>query len=50
MKITQKTVTKEKGHGRIEKREYLLEINIDWLPQNQLGGIKSDRCDEIHSF
>ena len=28
-----KTATKEKGHGRIEKREYFLETNIDWLSQ-----------------
>ena len=25
--------TLEKGHGRIEKREYFLETDIDWLPQ-----------------
>jgi len=24
-------VTENKGHGRIEKREYFLETNIDWL-------------------
>lgn len=28
----QTTVTKEKGHGRIEQREYFLETDIDWLP------------------
>jgi predicted transposase YbfD/YdcC len=26
-------VTKEKGHGRIERREYSLETRIDWLTQ-----------------
>ena len=31
MRDCEKTVTKEKGHGRIEKREYFLETNIDWL-------------------
>ena len=30
---TQKTETFEKDHGRIEKREYFLETNIDWLSQ-----------------
>ena len=30
-----KTVTKEKGHGRIETRKYFLETEIDWLPQKQ---------------
>jgi predicted transposase YbfD/YdcC len=44
----QTTVTIEKGHGRIEKREYLLETDIDWLPRKQLwrglsaiGAVKS---------
>ena len=44
----QRTVTKEKGHGRIEKREYFLETDIDWLPQkadwaglNAIGAVKS---------
>jgi len=36
-------VTENKGHGRIEKREYFLEINIDWLngrdDWNNLNGI-----------
>jgi predicted transposase YbfD/YdcC len=32
-KDTEKTVTKEKGHGRIEKREYFLETEIGWLSQ-----------------
>lgn len=33
MKLHEKTVTKEKGHGRIETREYFLETDIDWMPQ-----------------
>jgi Transposase len=44
----QATITKEKGHGRIEKREYLLETDIDWLPQkanwaglSAIGAVKS---------
>jgi predicted transposase YbfD/YdcC len=44
----QKAVTKEKGHGRIEKREYFLETDIDWLPQklawdglSGIGAVKS---------
>jgi len=36
MEVTEKTVTKEKGHGRIETREYFLETGIDWLPQKAL--------------
>ena len=43
VKIDNKTVTKEKGHGRIETREYYLEPEIDWLwqrPQwSNLNGI-----------
>jgi len=31
--VITKSVTREKGHGRIEKREYLLETDIDWLTQ-----------------
>jgi predicted transposase YbfD/YdcC len=38
----------EKGHGRIEKREYFLETDIDWLQQkpewtnlNALGAVRS---------
>jgi predicted transposase YbfD/YdcC len=38
----------EKGHGRLEKREYFLETAIDWLPQksewsnlNALGGVST---------
>jgi predicted transposase YbfD/YdcC len=41
-------VTKEKNHGRIEKREYFLETEIDWLGQksdwsnlNAVGMVKS---------
>ena len=48
MKVTEKTATKEKNHGRIETREYFLETDIDWLPQksewadlNAIGMIKS---------
>ena len=32
-KESEKTSTFEKGHGRIEKREYYLTTNIDWLEQ-----------------
>ena len=42
------TTTKEKGHGRIEKREYILETSIDWLWQkpdwvnlNGIGMVRS---------
>jgi predicted transposase YbfD/YdcC len=38
----------EKGHGRIEKREYFMETDIDWLSQkaewenlNAIGGVRS---------
>ena len=41
-------VTKEKGHGRIEKREYFLETGIEWLVQkpdwanlNAIGMVQS---------
>jgi predicted transposase YbfD/YdcC len=44
----QTATTREKGHGRIEKREYFLETEIDWLPQkeawknlNAIGAVKS---------
>ena len=44
----EKTETKEKGHGRIEKREYFLATDIDWLWQkpewtnlNGIGMVKS---------
>ena len=43
-----KTVTREKGHGRIETREYFLETDMDWLSQkadwdwlNAIGMVKS---------
>lgn len=42
------TKTYEKGHGRIEKREYFLSTDIAWLPQksdwanlNAIGAVKS---------
>lgn len=42
------TKSLEKGHGRIEKREYYLETEIDWLSQkpawlklNAIGAVKS---------
>ena len=31
--VTKKIVTHDKGHGRIETREYFLETEIDWLYQ-----------------
>jgi len=31
--VNTKSVTREKDHGRIEKREYFLETDIDWLSQ-----------------
>jgi len=44
----QSAVTREKDHGRIEKREYFLETDIDWLAQrsdwaglNAIGAVKS---------
>ncbi len=44
----QRTVTKEKGHGRVETREYQLETEIDWLAQkadwvnlNAVGAVTS---------
>jgi len=43
VKIEDKVVTKEKGHGRIETREYYLETDLDWLWQkaewSNLNGI-----------
>ena len=43
-----KSVTREKGHGRIETREYFLEADIDWLENrsdwtnlNGIGMVKS---------
>ena len=44
----QTAITKEKGHGRIEKREYFLETDINWTPRKQdwvgmnaIGAVKS---------
>ena len=49
----QTSSTKEKGHGRIEKREYFLETDIDWLPQKTawaglkaIGAAKSTVCEK----
>ncbi|MCL1820217.1 MAG: ISAs1 family transposase [Oscillospiraceae bacterium] len=40
--VKAKTVTREKGHGRIETREYLLETEIDWLYQKpKWAGLKA---------
>ena len=39
--VTTKTVTREKDHGRIEKREYFLETDIDWL-WKQLDSLDGD--------
>ena len=46
--VEKQTDTLEKDHGRIEKREYYLETNIDWLPcrsewknLNGIGMVKS---------
>ena len=46
--IAHKTTTHDKGHGRVETREYRLETGIDWLPQksdwmslNAIGMVKS---------
>jgi predicted transposase YbfD/YdcC len=33
--VRTKTTTREKDHGRIEKREYFLETDIDWLWQKE---------------
>jgi len=47
MNISLKTSTLEKGHGRIEHREYFLETEIDWLWQkpdwvgmNAIGAVR----------
>ncbi len=38
----QKTLTRDKGHGRIETREYNLETEIDWLAQKtEWAGLKA---------
>ena len=55
-KGVQTTATKEKGHGRIETREYFLETKIDWLYQksewgnlNAIGMVKSSVIEkDIH--
>jgi predicted transposase YbfD/YdcC len=46
-------ITKEKGHGRIEMREYYLETEIDWLSQKPewaglkgIGMVKSRVCEK----
>lgn len=46
--VSEKIVTHDKGHGRIETREYWLETEIDWLEQkpvwaglNAIGAVKS---------
>ena len=46
--VKKSTVTQNKGHGRIEKREYFLETSIDWLHNrdewtnlNAIGMVKS---------
>jgi predicted transposase YbfD/YdcC len=40
--VKAKTITKEKGHGRIETREYRLEPEIDWLYQKpEWAGLKA---------
>lgn len=33
--VSNQKITREKDHGRIEKREYFLETDIDWLEQKQ---------------
>ena len=33
----QSVVVKEEGHGRVERREYFLETDIDWLPCGLIG-------------
>jgi len=47
-KISEQVTTKEKGHGRVETREYFLETEIDWLWQKPewtglraIGAVKS---------
>ena len=48
VQVNERTVTKEKGYGRIETREYFLETETDWLSQkskwtnlNAIGMVKS---------
>ena len=52
----QTAITKEKGHGRIEKREYFLETDIEWLPQkanwmklNAIGAVKSTVFEKVET-
>lgn len=33
--VFQRVITREKGHGRVEMREYFLETDIDWLASKQ---------------
>jgi len=41
-KIPDQIITKEKGHGRIEVREYFLETEIGWLAQRlEWSGLKA---------
>jgi predicted transposase YbfD/YdcC len=49
----QRAITREKDHGRIEKREYFLETDISWLFQktewaglNAIGAVKSTVCEK----
>ena len=49
----QRAVTRGKDHGRIEKREYYLETEIEWLSQkpdwaglNAIGAVKSTVCEK----
>ena len=51
--IKKSTVTQNKGHGRIEKREYYLETDIPWLHNrsewtnlNGIGMVKSTVCEK----
>ena len=55
--VADRTVTRDKGHGRIETREYRLETGIDWLYQkakwaglNAIGAVKSSvwKNDALH--
>ena len=40
--VDTRKVTREKDHGRIEKREYFLETDIDWLEQkNEWKGLSA---------
>jgi predicted transposase YbfD/YdcC len=50
---SQSAITREKGHGRIETREYFLETNISWLEQapswNGLAAIGAARSTVIEN-